>query len=458
MTVDAKRRNILFIMTDEQCADALSCLGNKYLKTPNMDRLARKGVFFQKAYTTQPLCVPYRTALQAGRWPHQTGVMVNNTRFLPAGVPQQGLFLGKLVRDAGYQCGYLGKMHISHLQPDGGRSLDLRPEDIKLHGYDPAWECTDKDIAPGFKKFLNAHPRGPFFFFASFDDPHAILAMDSNPAKLTPVVGKAPNNPALLPPLPANHYPALDEPLAVKACWDIIESVRDEKTGERLTFSDDWSELQWRQYLWTYYRLIEKVDKDIGDTLDVLEASGRADETVVIFTVDHGDGASHRRRRCTQTLYDESARVPFIVSGASVLNKGTIDTSHLVSANDIFPTILDYAGINIPDYVSGQSLRPLVETGSWKDHPFVIAQTLFNKGKNVPGWAGRMVRTQKYKYCAYNLGENREQLFDMEADPLEMHNLANAPECQIIVQQHREMLRQWCAQQKDTFLVPSKKP
>lgn len=244
----------------------------------------------------------------------------------------------------------------------------------------------------------------------------------------------------------------------MKAYWDIIENARDEKTGEKLTSSDDWSGLQWRQYLWTYYRLIEKVDKDIGDTLDVLEASGRADETVVIFTVDHGDGASHRRRRCKQTLYDEAARIPFIVSGASVLNKGTIDTSHLVSANDIFPTILDYADVNIPDYVSGQSLRPLVETGSWKDHPFVITQTLFNKGTNVPGWAGRMVRTQKYKYCAYNLGENREQLFNMETDPFEMHNLAAAPDCQIILQQHREMLRQWCTQQNDTFLPPNKKP
>ena len=92
------RHNVLLIMTDEQCADAMSCVGNKDLKTPNMDRLAEEGVRFEMGYTSQPLCIPYRSALQTGRWPHQTGVMVNNTHFLPADVPA-GPMLGHLVRD-----------------------------------------------------------------------------------------------------------------------------------------------------------------------------------------------------------------------------------------------------------------------------------------------------------------------------------------------------------------------
>jgi arylsulfatase A-like enzyme len=448
---NARRLNILLIITDEQCADAMSCMGNPNLKTPNMDRLARQGVVFQKAYTTQPLCVPYRTSLQTGRWPHQTGVMVNNIRFLPSGVPQ-GPMLGKMVRDAGYQCGYLGKMHICNLQPGNSRSLYLRPEDQALHGYNPAWECKDAEIAPGFKAFLVENPSDPFFFIASFDDPHDCLRLGSNPNNLAHLLGKVPDDPALLPPLPKNHNPAADEPEVVKAYWDQLEIAGDQKDGEKLKSSDSWSELQWRQYLWAYYRLVEKVDKDIGHTLDALEASGRAKDTVVIFTVDHGDGAAHRRRRCKQTLYDECARVPFIVSGASVLKKGTLDSAHLVSANDIYPTILDYAGIEKPTYASGQSLRSLVETGSWEDHPFVVTQTLFNKGILAPGWAGRMVRTPKYKYILYNQGEGREQLFDMESDPLEMCNLVQDPKLQEILQQHRAMLDRWCRQNNDPFL------
>ena len=110
---------------------------------------------------------------------------------------------------------------------------------------------------------------------------------------------------------------------------------------------------------------------------------------------DHGDGAAHRRRRKKQTLYDECARVPFIVSGAGVLNRGTVDGTHLVSAIDIAPSILDYAGVERPAHLEGQSLRPLVETGSWQDHPYVVTETLFNKGTTVPGWAGRMVRTSR---------------------------------------------------------------
>jgi len=446
----AKRLNVLLVMTDEQCADAMSCVGNRYLKTPNMDRLARDGVVFEKAYTTQPLCVPYRTSLQTGRWPHQTGVMVNNTRFLPPDVPQ-GPMLGRRVRDTGYQCGYLGKMHICHLQPDGSRSIDLRPEDFGLHGYDPVWECTDTDIAPGLAQFLKDHPHDPFFFTASFDDPHACLALEADPNNLAHVVGKAPDDPAFLPPLPENHIPAPDEPEVTQAYWDRMEWRRDRQSGRKRPFSDNWNELQWRQYIWAYYRLIEKVDKDIGDTLDILEASGRAADTLIVFTVDHGDGAGHRRRRCKQVLYDECARVPFIVSGAGVKNKGTIDATHLVSAIDIVPTILDCAGVQQPDHVSGQSLRPLIETGIWDDHRYVVTETLFNKGKDVPGWAGRMVRTSDFKYILYNHGKAREQLFDMAADPLEMHNLAGDPKYQLIQQQHREMLEEWCRQTGDRF-------
>lgn len=446
-----ERRNVLFIMTDQQCADAMSCVGNPHVKTPNMDRLARNGVVFDKAYTTQPLCVPCRTALQTGRWPHQSGVMVNNTRFLPDGVPQ-GPMLGKLVRDAGYQCGYLGKMHICHLRADGVRAIDLRPEDIGVHGYSPALECKDAEIAPGFAGFLKQHPGNPFFFMASFDDPHDCLSLNRDPNALAHVVGKVPEDPSLLPPLPENHIAAADEPEVVKAYWDRMEVARDKTTGEKLPSSDDWNELQWRQYLWAYYRLVEKVDRDIGALLDVLEASGRANDTLIIFTVDHGDGGGRRQRRSKQVLNDESARVPFIVSGASVLKKGTRDSTHLVSLNDIVPTILDYAGVKQPGHVSGQSLRPLAETGQWKDHEFVITQTLFNKGKDAPGWGGRMLRTQNYKYILYSQGKDSEQLYDMEADPLEMHNLAADPKQQEIRKRHLSMLEQWCKQHADPFL------
>jgi arylsulfatase A-like enzyme len=451
---DVKRRNILLIMTDEQCADAMSCAGNPYLRTPNMDRLAANGVRFEKAYTTQPLCVPYRSALQTGRWPHQTGVMMNNTTGLPADVPPPGPMLGSLVRNAGYQCGYAGKMHICHRRKNGERPIDLHPDDVDLHGYAPAQECHDEKIPHLFETFLRAHHNEPFFFTASFNEPHTCLGLGKDPNRYMDKLGPVPEDPDALPPLPRNHIPASDEPEILSLYWKTMEGDGKRQPGGDFgpAVSDSWSELQWRQYLWAYYRIIEKLDKDIGALLNVLEASGRADDTVVIFTVDHGDGAAHRSRRKKQTLYDESARVPFIVSGAGVINKGSVDKTRLVSAIDIPPSILDYAGAERPVHVDGQSLRPLVETGSWNDHPYVVTETLFNKGKLAPGWAGRMVRTPKYKYILYNHGKGREQLFNMEEDPLEMKNLAADPEHQVIRKQHREMLEQWGRQTGDTFL------
>jgi arylsulfatase A-like enzyme len=443
--------SVLLIMTDEQCADALSCVGNPDLKTPNLDRLAAQGVIFQKAYTTQPLCVPYRTALQLGVWPHQAEVMVNNTRFLPSGVPAAPL-LGRLVREAGYQCGYLGKMHICHLQPEGVRSLDLRPEDFAIHGYDPILECPDVEIAPRFEAFLKKHATAPFFFTASFDDPHACLSLGLDPNNLESRIGKVPTDLALLPKLPANHLPAPGEPEVLQRYWERMEQERDKTSSKVLPNSDQWSELQWRQYLWAYYRLVEAADRNIGSLLDVLEASGRAEDTTIIFTVDHGDGAARRRRRMKQTLNDEVARIPFIVSGANVSKKGTIDTTHLVSAVDIFPTIVACAGAQLPAQTTGQSLLPLLQTGVWKDHEYVVTETLFNKGKDVPGWGGRMLRTSQYKYILYNYGARKEQLFDMEADPLELNNLVINPMCRDTLLRHRQLLSEWCIRTQDAFM------
>lgn len=437
-------------MADEHCADAMSCAGNPYLKTPNMDRMAKNGIRFQMAYTTQPLCVPFRSALQTGRWPHQTGVMVNNTRFLPSDVPP-GPMIGGLIRQAGYACGYLGKMHICHRRPNGGRPIDLHPDDVNHHGYAPAQEGKDEDIAPGFKTFLEAHPDAPFFFTASFDEPHTCLALGKDPNNLAHKIGRAPDDLDKLPPLPDNHVPAADEPKILADYWLNMEGNWLKDGGREPEFSDSWSELQWRQYLWAYYRIVEKLDNDMGNLLDVLEASGRADNTLVIFTVDHGDGAAHRRRRKKQTLYDESARIPFIISGARVLNKNTVDTTHLISNIDVPPTILDYTGVARPDHVEGQSLRPLIETGTWEDHPYVVTETLFNKGRLAPGWSGRMVRTVNYKYIAYNYGDRREQLFDMNADPGEMKNLADNPDFASVLKVHRSHLAAWMKETGDKF-------
>ena len=437
-------------MTDAHGPDQMSAAGNAWLNTPNMDRLCENGILFKNAYTIQPQCVPCRTSIQTGRWPHQTGIMINRIGPLDAGIPSDPM-LGPLFREAGYACGYQGNMHVAHVRLNGSRGLDLLPEDVELHGYDPVGEVPDSDIGQRFADFLAGHPEEPFFFTASIDDPHTCLKLGQDPNSLADEIGQAPDDPALLPPLPDNWQPDPSEPTVVREYYQTMEADK-APDGSRAVVSDGWSELQWRQYIWAYKRLIERADASLGQVLDALEASGRAEDTLVIFCADHGDGAGHRRRRKKQVLYDEIARVPFIVSGVGVKQCGIIDTEHLVSLMDIMPTFMEAAGLQCPAHIEGRSLLPLLAEPASEHHPYVVTEVLFNKGLTVPGWAGRLLRTRKHKYVLYNHGDHAEQLFDMERDPSEQNNLASDPAYQEVLEMHRAHLREWCEATGDTFL------
>ena len=435
------RPNILLVMTDEQCADAMSCAGNPHLHTPAMDSLASRGVCFQKAYVTQPLCIPCRTALQMGCWPHQNGIMVNrqdqieNGRMFP--------MLGSVMRRGGYDCAYFGKWHISINRPDKPWHISIDDEDAAIHGYDPAEGTKDREIPDRVSEFLAADRDRPFFLTASFVNPHDCIEFaDGRPTpqgELPPVP-----HPDQCPPLPDNFGVPKDEPSVIRAVQQRYPNSY--PVG-------DWDEGRWRQYIWGYYRLVEMVDAHIGRLLEALRSSGREEDTVIIFTADHGDGAGHHRWNQKQTLYDECVRVPFIACVPGAGRSNTVDRTNLVSSIDIAPTLLDYASVERPSHVEGHSLRELIETGTPSaPSEYVVSETLFGTGTDIPGWGGRMVRSARWKYVVYDHGDRREQLFDMDTDPGEMHNLAKDPACAKELKRHRQWLKEWCQRTGDSFV------
>jgi len=175
----------------------------------------------------------------------------------------------------------------------------------------------------------------------------------------------------------------------------------------------------------------------------------------VIFSSDHGDGQAAHHWNQKSAFYDEAVRVPMIVSGKGVARAGHVDREHLISNGlDLLPTWCDYAGIAPPAGLLGRSLRPLVEQGgavtAWRD--MVVSETCFTKPA-YRGTTGRMVRTARYKYAVYSWGENREQLFDMDRDPGELHNLASDPSSLGVLESHRARLREWIAQTGDSFVL-----
>ncbi|MBN1345182.1 MAG: sulfatase-like hydrolase/transferase [Phycisphaerae bacterium] len=437
-TSTTDRPNILFIMTDQQFAGAMSCAGNARLRTPAMDRLAKQGVRFEKAYCAQPLCVPSRTAMMTGRMPHETGVTVNMNRHA-IGVPM----LGEVFSNAGYDCGYAGKWHLTVPQTDRAK-----------HGFETVMcqvsaspkSRKDRDIAPACKEFLGKSRKRPFLLVASFLNPHDICQWARGDNLPNGPVGQPPA-PDKCPPLPENFEIPPNEPSFLREM---------QVKAPKIYPTTRWTPDRWRQYRWAYNRLVERVDTEIGKLLAALSQSGHADDTLIVFTSDHGDGGGAHRWNQKQVLYEEPARVPFILSGRGVVKPGREDQTHLISTGlDLMPTLCDYAGIDPPAGLRGMSVRPIAEgraPKAWRDS--VVSETTFSSSGESFALSGRMLRTTRYKYIVYSKGTPREQLFDMERDPGETRSLVGQPEHHAALNDCRRRLAAWCKATGDAFDVP----
>ena len=426
----AKQPNILFIMTDQHHARMLSSAGNPYLKTRALDSMAKSGIRFSNAYVTNPVCVPSRISMATGMMAGRFGVFNNGMRAtIPKKVSDNSL--GKLIKSGGYDTFYGGKVHMAP---------SLVP--IKA-GYDEY--CKDqRDKLPGACiEFMTRKRDKPFFAVASFINPHDICfaynARQPN-RKGKPLVDKlyqeAQALPAdKLPPLPKNSEIPEREPDAIEATMKVT-AVTPAKLIRK-----DYNERDWRNYRWIYCRLTERVDAQIGQLLDALKKNGLEKNTLVIFTSDHGDMDGSHRLASKNLFYENSVGVPFIMQYKGVIPTGVVDNKSLVSNGlDVLPTLCDYAGVSVPNYLLGRSLRSLAENQEGNERrPYVVAE---NK-------TGRMLRSDHYKYCVYTSGKIRESLVDLRADPGEMKNLAGKAGFEKHLNRHREFLKQWIKESND---------
>ncbi|NLS97942.1 MAG: sulfatase-like hydrolase/transferase [Planctomycetaceae bacterium] len=415
--------NFLFIICDQLGLDAIAAHSCPDVHTPNIDRLVRRGATFSESHSTNPVCSPARSSMFTGRMPVETGVISNNRAIHPS-CPNMGQWLDQ----AGYESYYCGKWHLPH-----GYPTDIVGFNVLPVGQGQG-DLVDTVVSRWSESFLKSrNSRKPFCFVASLMQPHDICYWAIQGPRLVPeklpfdlLAGK-------LPELPPNNKSRPKAPAKL----------------DRMAyqgFSDD----QWRYYLYIYYRQVEMVDAEIGRILDALEDSGRADNTIVMLTSDHGDGRGRHSHVQKWYPYDESVKVPMIVSCPGKIAEGLADGEHLVSGLDVMCTMSDYAGLDAPPHSQGRSLRPLLErkpTG-WRE--FVSSEHHIE---------GRMLRTERYKYVRYS-GDPVEQLFDIKADPWEMTNLYDDAKLADVVRDHRKMLDAWEASLKPVEPMPdiSKRP
>lgn len=403
------RPDVIILLTDQQRADAFGAAGAVDLQTPVMDRLARQGVVFTRAFAATPQCSPSRAALLTGRYPHRTGVMGNvgadgrgrgsargsgGQSSPPAGmsaaldrsIPTFGAVFGA----AGYQTAYFGKWHL------GGT-----PGEYGFESHDST--VDDRTLAPRVVTFLQKRAtdgtRRPLLLVVSWLNPHDIYGVLAAPPPAPKALASArlPSNLAddlRRKPFPQRHYLEQDQ-------------------GRPFVDAD---RQLWRRYRAFYNTLVETVDREIGSVLDALPRS--AVSPITIFSSDHGDyGGAHGLPYKGPAMYEEVVRVPLVVSWPQSIRSGHSDA--LVSLIDLLPTLCDLADVPVPGGVDGVSLRRVLEGRAPRVRDALFAEYYGKQSWRVPI---RMVRTARWKYVRY-LGYG-EELYDLDADPGELRNLA----------------------------------
>jgi len=436
---DAAKPNLLFILTDQQFADAMSCrMGQQFINTPAMDSLATNGMVFTRAYAANPLCMPSRNSMFTGRYPHETGVTKN------AAARFEFVDLGTYFNKAGYETAYFGKRHLAFDVSKSFKTTNASQHDT----------VTLADASA----FLSQKHAQPFLCVVSFMNPHNVCELARGQTLPDGPIGVAPD-PDKCPPAPANLAPQQDEP-------DTMTIMRKGYHASAAFPVGNFTPEQWRQLRWGYYRLIEKVDAQIGAVLDALRKSGQEDNTIIVFTSDHGECAGAHGLNQKTVLYEESARVPLIISCKGAIKPGKSDK--LINTGiDLLPTMLNSANIPIPPTLPGRSLWPLAlgqTIPEWRTH--IVVEDNMDQAASIgpyrPTAEGRMVLTERYKYCVYSHGDRRESLVDLQADPGETKNVAVDPQYKKILLEHRALLAQFGKELNDplsgTLLADDVKP
>lgn len=410
-----KQPNILIITTDQQRVDVMSALGNKWLKTPNMDSIAANGVYFRKSYCAFPLCSPSRASLHTGRFPHEIKVDCN-------GVPidQSVTISGQVFKAAGYDTGYSGKWHLPNSYPSGNEGIAGFELLNKTERKGKLARDVDEATMNQAIEFLKRKRDKPFYLVVSFINPHDICLLAGEDSPILDDVRKRymPADGVEIPPIPEN--------------FERPNGMPDTKLKDH-----DWDEIKWRRYCYAYYRMVEDVDRQVGQVLEALRAAGQEENTLIVFTSDHGEGLARHHWTGKMMYFDDEVAVPLIVSWKGVTPAGRIDNEHLATTTDVLPTICDYAGLKAPEKMRGESLRAVIEQPGTAGQEYIVSEMCRGDKRNF------MVRTKQYKYMSFPDNTPSEMFFDLNADPGEMKNLVGQEVQAGEIERHRKMLAKW---------------
>lgn len=431
----AKPKNVLFIISDD-LNNFVGCYGDPRAKTPNIDRLAARGVTFQRAYCTYPLCGPSRNSMLTGLYPNSNGILQNQQLFrqtIPSHIP-----LPQAFRRAGYFAARIGKLYHYNVPKSVGTNghddpgsweLELNPAGVDRLEEEPdiqtltpgrfggtlSWYAspksdehhTDGMLAADAEWVLQrcaARRDRPFFLAVGFYRPH------------TPYV--APEDPYF------GYFPReeMPVPLGIEAYRDKVPPAA---LGSYKREQDKLTDDLRRQVLQAYYASISFMDAQVGRVVAALDRLGLADDTVIVFTSDHGYHMGEHGLWQKMSLFEESARVPMLIVAPGVSTGGSVVEAP-VSQLDLYPTLAELCSVEAPQNLQGQSLVPMLADPQQPGRGWALTQVMRRGGGER--FFGYTLRTQRWRYTEWDEGRQGRELYDHDADPQEQTNLADRPE------------------------------
>ena len=442
--------NLIYVFADQLRYQSCGFAGDEKAHTPTMDRLASEGVNFFNAVSGYPMCAPYRASLFTGKYASSTGMVINELRLNPA----HHVGLGQVLTQGGYETLYIGKWHLwanqlgNHLDPansytpPGPDRLGFdgfwaaygfhheyfdtyyhtdNPQKITLPGYEPDGQ-TDLAID---KLTEAAATDKPFALFLSYGTPHDPWGPDNVPAKYLDMFREVEF------PLSPNYRPEND-PHGDK--WAALSQ------DERAKLSD---------WMRVYYAMTANLDWNLGRLLAAVDRLGLRDNTLFVFTSDHGEMFGAQGRRAKNIFYEEAVRVPFLLRWPGHVPAGYTSDACL-NTPDLMPTLLSLLGLPVPAGVEGIDLSHCALGQAGDEPEAALLQGMGATAIFEDDHEWRALRSKQHTYAIFR-SDRSELLFDNQADPYQTQNLANNPDQADLLDHFRTMLQTRLTQLNDTF-------
>lgn len=425
--------NVIFILTDQWRAEATGYAGNPDVKTPNIDKLAGQSAVFRTAVATMPVCTPYRGSLLTGQYPLRHGLFYNDKP-----LANEAVTMGEIYKENGYRTGYIGKWHVNgHKNGEGAFAARDKPVTRdRRQGFD-YWKVRevshDYNDSFYFDENDQKHTWPGYDAFPQTDSAIGFIKKSTDPFLLVLSVGP-PHNPYNTAP---EKYKKMYDPAKLKVRPNVPEELQDSA----------------RKVLAQYYAHCTALDDMVGKLMKTLDDQGIADNTIVVFTSDHGDMLLTKGVFRKQRPWDESILVPMLIRYPEKLGKKSIEINKPIGTPDILPTLLGLSNIKIPSTIEGTDVSEgIKQPGKYPvDASLIMLAVPFHEYNfSNGGREYRGIRTERYTYARRLNGP--WLLYDNKTDPYQLNNLVNNPAYKDLQASLETRLSEKLKKNKDQFL------